>query len=706
MATPPRSDSPQQPSPPQGPVPIPHDTGSSNPTPRPDGAADAVVHLAPGARPVADYELVQLLGRGGFGEVWKARGPGGFAVALKFIRLGNRAGTVELRSLELMKDIRHPHLLGMFGAWQRDETLIIAMELADRTLMDRLHELLRQDKPGIPAAELLDQLRDAAQGIDHLNSIGIQHRDIKPQNLLLVGGGVKVADFGLAKLLEHTVASNTGAMTPAYAAPEFLKGQTSSQSDQYALAVSYCQLRGGRLPFAGHHAQIMAGHLMQPPDLTMLPEAERPAVARALSKEPDERWPGCKAFVAALAKGMAGRTSRGERAAATAGSATRTQPVERLLVSACLLRCRARKPIQAAAGGAGRWSPPCSRSRPWPGLCPGVVGLRWQGTARPDCADNFTGAAEAERQGQEPVVAPPKPPSRGPQTPAAPAGPSYENSIGMRFVRVPKGKFWMGGGGGKPGEKQVDIANDFYLGVHEVTQGQWEEVMGAGKNPSYFSRTGAGKEQVKDISDADLKQFPVENVSWNDVKEFIDKLNEREKDRNAGWMYRLPKEAEWEYACRGGATSPEDCSFDFYLDKPTNDLSSAQANFDGTSPAGNAPKGDYLERPQKVGSYPRTGWGCTTCTATCGNGATTCTPRVARTGCSGAAAGTTAAGTAGRRTAAGARRRTGTTTWASGWPEFRRFREAAQSRVDGTVPVRPYVWPRGLQPRRERPAAL
>src|SRR5439155_4226337 len=167
---------------------------------------DPVVHMAPGARPVADYELVHLLGRGGFGEVWKATAPGGFAVALKFIRLGNRAGIVELRSLELMKDIRHPHLLGMFGAWQRDETLIIAMELADRTLMDRLNELLRQDKSGIPAPEMIDQMRDAARGIDHLNSIGVQHRDIKPQNLLLVGGGVKVADFGLAKLLEHTVA--------------------------------------------------------------------------------------------------------------------------------------------------------------------------------------------------------------------------------------------------------------------------------------------------------------------------------------------------------------------------------------------------------------------------------------------------------------------------------------------------------------------
>jgi formylglycine-generating enzyme required for sulfatase activity len=170
---------------------------------------------------------------------------------------------------------------------------------------------------------------------------------------------------------------------------------------------------------------------------------------------------------------------------------------------------------------------------------------------------------------------------------------TFTNSLGMEFVKVPKGTGWLGGGGGRPGETKVEMTEDFYLGKYEVTQEEWEKVTGL--SPSHFWRTGDGKDAVKDISDADLKRFPVERVSWDDAQLFLERLNKQEP--SAGWVYRLPKEAEWEYACRGGSPSDKlDSAFDFYFDKPTNQLLLHQANF--------APEpGKGLQQTCKVGSY-------------------------------------------------------------------------------------------------------
>ncbi len=173
-----------------------------------------------------------------------------------------------------------------------------------------------------------------------------------------------------------------------------------------------------------------------------------------------------------------------------------------------------------------------------------------------------------------------------------------DGPLGMKFVPLPKATFYMGWDSKKKG-LQTKIKEDFEIAIHTVTQGQWQEVMG--NNPSYFCRNGGGKDKVKDIKDEDLKQFPVETISWNDTQAFIKKLNDKEKGK--GYQYRLPSDAEWEYACRGGATSEKECSYHFYFAKPTNDLSSKEANFNGNFPFGKADRGPYLGRTTKVGSY-------------------------------------------------------------------------------------------------------
>jgi formylglycine-generating enzyme required for sulfatase activity len=171
----------------------------------------------------------------------------------------------------------------------------------------------------------------------------------------------------------------------------------------------------------------------------------------------------------------------------------------------------------------------------------------------------------------------------------APRKGKFTNSLGMEFALVPKGKSWLGGGGGKVGTQEVVIPADFYLGTYAVTQKEWQQVMG--NNPSTYK---AGHKDVAEIPPDELEHFPVETVTWEDAQQFVAKVNAL--DRQAGWEYRLPTEVEWEYACRGGPLDdPADSAYDYYLSTPLNQLLPEQANFKHE-------KG--LNRPCKVGSYP------------------------------------------------------------------------------------------------------
>jgi formylglycine-generating enzyme required for sulfatase activity len=168
----------------------------------------------------------------------------------------------------------------------------------------------------------------------------------------------------------------------------------------------------------------------------------------------------------------------------------------------------------------------------------------------------------------------------------------------------------------KDDEKQheVEISKAFYLGVYEVTQKQYREVMGS--HPSCFSRDGKAAEKgtyndlnkpagradrVKDVKDAEVGQFPVENVSHEDVQEFIKKLNAVAQEKKAGRTYRLPAEAEWEYACRAGAKAPKAYHFG---DEITPKLANVGGKFGGFK------KGrEGLDRTCKVGSYEANAFG-------------------------------------------------------------------------------------------------
>jgi serine/threonine protein kinase/formylglycine-generating enzyme required for sulfatase activity len=176
-----------------------------------------------------------------------------------------------------------------------------------------------------------------------------------------------------------------------------------------------------------------------------------------------------------------------------------------------------------------------------------------------------------------------------------PVPPTFTNSIGMEFVLVPKGKAWLARKVAEtettPSHETV-FEDDFYLGMFEVTQEEWVKVMGS--NPSWFTRNADGAADVKILPDELLKRLPVERVNWLDCQQFLQKLNEL--DSTPGWVYRLPTEAEWQYACRGGPMrDPSEAGFEFFTPEPADQLT-----------AGNAisPHEFALNRPCRVGLFP------------------------------------------------------------------------------------------------------
>jgi serine/threonine protein kinase len=277
------------------------------PAQAPDNGTHCSYTKTAGAEPLPGYKLLSPLGRGGFGEVWKCEAPGGLHKAIKFVASESEDGrgderfAQELSAFEQIKAIRHPFLLTLERVEQLGGELVMVMELADRQLQDRLNECRSCGLPGIPRDELLSYFADAAEALDVISAkFKLQHLDIKPANLFIVAGHVKVGDYGLVAQLEGPEAGNRG-LTPRYVAPEVLQGAPSNASDQYSLALVYHELLTGEFPYSGRTPQqLMLQHVSAQPNLSALPPCDRPATARALAKQPGDRFPSCLAFVQAL----------------------------------------------------------------------------------------------------------------------------------------------------------------------------------------------------------------------------------------------------------------------------------------------------------------------------------------------------------------------------------------------------------------------
>ena len=272
-----------------------------------------------GSCPIPGYRLTHRLGAGAFAEVWEARTAAGRVVALKFLDTRSRYGALvrsEVRVWQGLTELRHPGIIPLYGVLAASHFLILSMERADGSL-DQLHRTYQEDfGTHVPREHALELLAPVAETLDYLAGAslpalnaacpGLQHCDVKPANLLVVGDRVKVGDFGLCTATTGRTHRGGGWRgTPPYAAPELFRGQPSDRTDQYALAVTWCDLVEGEAVFSDVSITD-SGLPALPIELMKLPAGEARVIARALQVQPALRYPSCKTLLEELRRAFRG----------------------------------------------------------------------------------------------------------------------------------------------------------------------------------------------------------------------------------------------------------------------------------------------------------------------------------------------------------------------------------------------------------------
>lgn len=250
-----------------------------------------------GSEPIQGFFLNKPIGDGGFGTVWSAKGPGGIPVAMKFIWLGSPKSSIELNGLKHCRNIRHPHLLSLLGIWVVDGWMVIVSELAETDLNSLWQKAKANGLTGLDPASLQPWFRDAAEGLDYLQTLDLvmTHGDVKPGNLLILGGRCKLGDLGSFRPTPGMDLFRTPGVTRYFMAPEAENGANHPNSDQYSLALSYSILRGvPPLELEIKNDPVKLGSHFSEAGLS---KPEIRALCKALRQNPNERHGSCLAMV-------------------------------------------------------------------------------------------------------------------------------------------------------------------------------------------------------------------------------------------------------------------------------------------------------------------------------------------------------------------------------------------------------------------------
>jgi phosphate binding protein len=531
---------------------------------------------------LSHFRLMRVIGRGSMGVVFQVEDIYLKRIcALKILRRRIDGQERNIQVDRFMFEARtvasldHPNVAQVYEINQHEGWWFIAMEFLEG---GSLQHVLTNAGP-LPPGRAALMLADAARGLAAAHEAGLIHRDVKPGNLMLTRRGrCKVVDFGLVKAdsADNPFRDDTSILgTPLYIAPEIVQRKGASPaSDVYSIGATLFMLLTGSPVFKGADIKsVMRQHVeAEPPDVRTLapnvPQTLAMLIRESLSKVP-ERRPTAEAFAAALQSEVT------EAAGIGAAPATGSYRTDSSMYGPGMSPSAVGHSSARSGTGFGdvtiREAPPAKSRR---------AALMWAIAGVATCIVAATALIATLRGSQ---------PSPANKLPALSQPKATVNSIDMRLVQLPTGSFTMGSPADEPGRQmderqtRVGITRPILIGATEVTQGQWAAVMGADYTPP--EGVHPNEETGLRFLGPDLPAY----VSWFEASEFCRKLGLKE-----GKRYRLPTEAEWEYACRAGTAATFNTG---------GNLDRKHANID-------AEAGAALDRrPYRVASFSPNAWG-------------------------------------------------------------------------------------------------
>lgn len=548
------------------------------------------------------YRILNCVGRGGMGIVFRALDPKlQRVVAIKVlapeIAIDPMARKRFEREARSAAAVSHPHCVVIHAVDETQNPPYLVMEfIQGKTLADKI-----ATQGALSVKEILRIGAQIAEGLAAAHKQGLVHRDMKPTNVLLENGveRAKVADFGLAKTMDDVGMTRTGELsgTPQFMSPEQASGGlVDHRTDLFSLGSILYAMCTGRPPFRADNSLATLKRICDDtprPIERINPEIPgwlSAIVERLLAKSPADRFQTAAEVAVLLQQHLA--TAQAGTSIVRPTSQSQSRPTE--------------NPRQ-------RW--------PWPvlglSLLAGIGILAWPAPqrSRHDAARLPDGRGESQlstaggtqSKTGEKVSKPWLAAAAANTTPARLASSKEgsragevrdDNALELKLCWCPPGTFRMGSPPNEPdrgqneGPVDATLSRGFWLGQFEVTQSQWHSIMGA-----------TIKEQRVDPSTGAGPDYPMYLVSCAEAEEFCRKLTESERGARRlppGWDYRLPTEAQWEYACRAGTTTATAFG---------DQLSSVDANFAGEAPYNGAAAGPFLNQTAPVGQYPPNAWG-------------------------------------------------------------------------------------------------